>query len=589
MGNNAYNHLGPGQELNPAQFPRLWGAARQLMEALAGGEAAPALQSLARSLAGLLQAERARIYLPARKSGRLIPKASHPDTEVNALDFPTEPLQGFAAGGGGFRIRRFSAADEVFGQWQQVGILSPNACALLLAVFFDDGGKLSALVTAENKGGAAAFPPEDEALAGQWAEFARGVLAVLKAQADAAAQQAALRERLAQVSEACGLANAELARAARLSDQFLANMSHELRTPLNTILGMSQALQEGVMGPMTDDQMSYLQMVEKAGRHLLTMITDILTLSKAGAGRLELHSDVLSVQAVCQECVQFVVQPSRQKHQKLEVKCDPRVTTLEADENILKQILVNLLTNAVKFTPERGAVTLEVTGDPQQQWVAFEVRDTGIGISPENFGRLFQPFVQLDDGLARTYPGTGLGLSLILRLSELHGGSVAVESQLGQGAKFTVRLPWVPAPAPSQPPVVPKHEKARILLVEDNERTIKRLQDSLATAGHLVTIARQGAEALERASEERPALMVVDLELAGMNGWALLQHIRSNPRLAGISVVALTALVLPGDRESCLQGGADEYLIKPVARDVLLTAVDRCLEAKGNGTTPGLQ
>jgi CheY-like chemotaxis protein/nitrogen-specific signal transduction histidine kinase len=390
-----------------------------------------------------------------------------------------------------------------------------------------------------------------------------------------------MQEKLVEIAEACGLANAELARAAHLSDQFLANMSHELRTPMNTILGMSQALQEGVMGPVNDDQMSYLLMVEKAGRHLLGMLTDILTLSKAGAGRLEVHPERIATQSVCHECLQFILQPGRQKHIKMECQCDPRAAMIEADENILKQILVNLLTNAVKFTGERGAINLTVACHPEREAVSFVVSDTGCGIAREHMDRLFQPFVQLNEGLARPYPGNGLGLSLIYKLTELHGGSVAVESEEGHGTRFTILLPWhandaeaesVPSPAPAPGP--------RLLLVEDNQRTIKSIQQRLASAGYAVTLACQGAEALERVAQEKPPLVLVDLQLAGMTGWAFIKHIRANPRLHQVSIVALTAMIIPGDRERCLETGADAYFEKPVSGQVLLATVAELLARK---------
>mgnify|MGYP000389186492 CR=1 FL=1 len=399
-------------------------------------------------------------------------------------------------------------------------------------------------------------------------------------------QQEVLNERLAQVTAACGLANAELSRAARLSDQFLANMSHELRTPLNTVLGMAQALQEGVMGPVNEDQMSYLQMIEKAGRQLLAMMTDILTLSKAGAGRLEVHPEMVALQSLCQDCLHFVIQPARQKHISVQTQCDPRVPTLEADENILKQVLVNLLTNAVKFTPERGKVSLETMAEPERHAVAFLVRDSGIGIAPENMERLFQPFVQLHEGLTRQFGGTGLGLSLVYRLTDLHGGSVSVTSAPGLGATFTVRLPWTPPAGTgggeSDGLLL---EGVTVLLVDDHEHVLARAQKILSEAGATVWVARQGAEALERAAEEKPDALVVDLQLAGMNGWALMKHIQANPRLRGLGMVAVSSLLLPGERERCLEAGAAAYVERPLNPAALVQAVISALPVERRRST----
>ena len=240
------------------------------------------------------------------------------------------------------------------------------------------------------------------------------------------------------------LANAALARAARLKDEFLASMSHELRTPLTGILGLSEALQLGVYGPLTEKQNRSLQAIYESGQHLLDLITDILDLAKLEAGKVELQLAPVGVDEVCQASLQFVGQLAQKKKLRLTLTVDQQVDTVWADARRLKQMLVNLLSNAVKFTPEGGALGLEVAGDAARQLVYFTVWDTGIGIAPENMSQLFKPFVQLDSRLAREYPGTGLGLSLVLDMAELHGGSVAVESEgvPNKGSRFTITLPW---------------------------------------------------------------------------------------------------------------------------------------------------
>jgi CheY-like chemotaxis protein len=281
----------------------------------------------------------------------------------------------------------------------------------------------------------------------------------------------------------------------------------------------------------------------------------------------------------------FVIQPARQKHMNLEVVCDPRVPMLEADENILKQVLVNLLTNAVKFTPERGKILLQTAAEPERHAVAFVVRDSGIGIAPEHMERLFQPFVQLHDGLARQFSGTGLGLSLVYRLTDLHGGSVSVTSTPGLGATFTVRLPWTP-PGAGAPWNGAPLEGVSVLLVDDQERSLAAAQKILAQAGAAVWVARQGAEALERAAEEKPDVLVVDLQLSGMNGWALMKHIQANPRLRGLGIVAVSSLVAPGDRERCLEAGAAAFLERPLCPGELVQAVIRALPESRRPAVP---
>ncbi|MCC5607446.1 response regulator [Nostoc sp. CHAB 5834] len=256
-----------------------------------------------------------------------------------------------------------------------------------------------------------------------------------------------LKEAEAQLrlsSEHISLANAELARAARLKDEFLANMSHELRTPLNSILGLSEALLEEVFGSLTAKQSQFLQTIQQSGQHLLELINDILDLSKIESGKMEIELRPVSLYSVCQSSLNFVKEQARQKQIHLTCEIDETITEIEADERRLVQVLVNLLTNAVKFTPDGGCVKFQIRMNSLQQAVEFRVTDNGIGIAPENLNLIFQPFIQLDSSLSRHYTGTGLGLSIIQRIVDLHGGSVYVESELGRGSCFSVMLPWHP-------------------------------------------------------------------------------------------------------------------------------------------------
>jgi PAS domain S-box-containing protein len=237
-------------------------------------------------------------------------------------------------------------------------------------------------------------------------------------------------------------ANSELARAARTKDEFLANMSHELRTPLNAILGMSEGLREEIRGPLNPRQQDALKLIESSGRHLLMLINDILDLSKVEAGRMDLFTEIMSVSEICQSSLMFVRDLALKKSLTLTFQMNDHLAMMEVDPKRLKQMLVNLLSNAVKFTPDKGAVSLNVNTDTTASLIRFMVRDTGIGISPDNIARLFQPFIQLDSSLSRQYEGTGLGLALVRRLANLHGGNVTVESEVGQGSCFTITLPY---------------------------------------------------------------------------------------------------------------------------------------------------
>jgi signal transduction histidine kinase len=231
--------------------------------------------------------------------------------------------------------------------------------------------------------------------------------------------------------------------ANRAKSEFLAAMSHELRTPLNSIIVFSELLQDNIQGALNEEQGKAVGHIEKAGTHLLSLINDILLLSNIEAEQLELQIESVQVNTLCKNSLQQVSSIAQKKQIRLFKTTDDIVKNLQADETFLKKILIHLLTNAIKFTPEGGQVTLEIRGD-EKDVVQFSVIDTGIGIPEKEIDRLrlLQPFVQLDGRLSRKYEGVGLGLSLVYRLTKLHSGSVNIESELGKGSKFTVSLPW---------------------------------------------------------------------------------------------------------------------------------------------------
>ncbi|HET9224373.1 MAG TPA: MASE1 domain-containing protein, partial [Roseiflexaceae bacterium] len=237
-------------------------------------------------------------------------------------------------------------------------------------------------------------------------------------------------------------ANAELAQAARLKDQFLANMSHELRTPLTSILGLTEILREGIYGDLNGKQAEALGTISECGHHLLEMIDDILDLGKIEAGKLELYLEPVELAAIAETSVRLLSQSAEQKGVRVVASFDHTIQQLYADARSVKQILVNLLTNAVKFTPSGGQVGLDIVGDTAQGIVSCSVWDTGIGIAEDDLARIFQPFVQVDGRLTREYSGAGLGLAMVARMVDLHGGSIAVTSRVGHGSRFTVALPW---------------------------------------------------------------------------------------------------------------------------------------------------
>ena len=239
-------------------------------------------------------------------------------------------------------------------------------------------------------------------------------------------------------------ANRLLEKAACMKDEFLASMSHELRTPLTGILGLSEALQLPGSGPLTDKQRIAIGHINTSGQHLLELITDILDLSKLQAEMVELQWSTCSLNSICRASLQLTNPLAVAKHLHYSYASVPENITLRADERRLKQILVNLLSNAIKFTPNGGQYGIEAQADPGSCALRITVWDTGIGIREEDQQRLFQQFVQLDSSLSRQYAGTGLGLSLVRKLTEFHGGSVSVTSTVGSGSRFTVSLPWQP-------------------------------------------------------------------------------------------------------------------------------------------------
>ncbi|MEZ4730366.1 MAG: HAMP domain-containing sensor histidine kinase [Caldilineaceae bacterium] len=253
---------------------------------------------------------------------------------------------------------------------------------------------------------------------------------------------------------------AQLAKVARLKDEFLASMSHELRTPLNSILGMTEALTDEIYGELTPRQRRALGTIDASGRHLLSLINDILDLAKIESGQVELNYGTVDVDALCQAALRLVQPTAEKKQITLTFVPDPAVKVMTADGRRLKQILLNLLSNGIKFTPEGGVVGLQVIGaqtqtgtanagagagyaaGPETAVVQFVVTDTGVGIAPAAMEKLFKPFVQVDSSLSRHYDGTGLGLALVYRMVELHQGTVTVASEVDKGSRFTVMLPW---------------------------------------------------------------------------------------------------------------------------------------------------
>ncbi len=364
----------------------------------------------------------------------------------------------------------------------------------------------------------------------------------------------------------------------RAKSEFLATMSHELRTPLNAIIGLSQLLRQEIYGTLNDKQKDYVSCIHSSGEHLLALINDILDLSKVEVGKEQLTLMPLDVQQLCESCLALVREQANAQGLRLTLDIDPQVQIVMADERRCKQMLLNLLSNAVKFTLS-GEVLLRVR--KQAKNISFIVKDTGIGIASHNLPLLFQPFSQLDSGLNRQFPGTGLGLALTRSLACLHDGEVTVESTLGKGSEFTLNLPDRAIKELLLPLSFSETErldepdsptpKARILLVETQGRNALALKDYLQVIGHQVEHLTNSQDVLSTVRRFKPNLVLMDVQLhEECISFELLAALRREPDMKNLKVImmATMASVPHGNnlalRDRCLEAGADDCLNKPI-------------------------
>ena len=401
-----------------------------------------------------------------------------------------------------------------------------------------------------------------------------------------------LEQRVVQRTAELNQTNLELEHANRTKDEFLATMSHELRTPLNSILGLSETLLEQKRDPLSAHQQRSLQIIATSGQHLLELINDILDLSKIEAGKFEHHPQMIGVDDLCRSSLTLVKEQATRKSITLTYQQDTTISKMYADPRRLKQILVNLLTNAVKFTPDNGQILLQVHGNVEQGRIQFSVIDTGIGIALKDLRLLFVPFSQVDSSLTRQYEGTGLGLALVQKLTDLHGGSVDVESDgvPGKGSRFTINLPIGDVAQPSMletaDPLLGSKpaEKIKapgssklILLAEDNMANILTIGDSLEGHEYQVVVAHAGLSAIEMAEAHQPDIILMDIQMPVLDGLEAIRRLRALPRFAATPIIALTALAMSGDRERCLEAGANEYISKPASLKGLVKSINKLL------------
>lgn len=371
----------------------------------------------------------------------------------------------------------------------------------------------------------------------------------------------------------------EVAEAAnQAKSSFLANMSHELRTPLNAIIGYSEMLLEDAQESELAGFAADLERISSAGKHLLTLINDILDLSKIEAGKMDLYLESFDLAHEIRN-IANTVQPLIQKnHNILQVECPPDIGVVHADLTKVRQMLFNLLSNAAKFT-EQGQIKLKVAREPTATGdsLIFTIHDTGIGMNPEQMGRLFEPFTQADSSTTRKYGGTGLGLAISRRFCEMMGGEITVTSEPGMGSVFSV---WLPAQVASAPvPVVtdrrtytPGGEDNLVLVIDDDPHAQEFLWRSLEKEGFSILIATSGEEGLQLARKYKPIAIILDVIIPGMDGWAVLAALNADPQLQDIPVVTLSIV---NEKNAGYSLGAVECLTKPVEQGALLRVLDR--------------
>ncbi len=405
--------------------------------------------------------------------------------------------------------------------------------------------------------------------AGEFSPSVLTLMQTLASQSVLAIENARLFKEIRSKSE-------QLEIASQLKSQFLANMSHELRTPLNAIIGVTEMLHEDAHDLNRDDELEPLDRVLRAGRHLLALINDILDLSKIEAGKMDIHIESFAIAPLIEDVVQTITTMAGRNGNRITVNCAPNIGSMRTDQTRIRQALLNLASNADKFT-EFGTVTIKAarTTERGREWVTMSVSDTGIGLTPEQVGKLFQDFVQADATTTRKYGGTGLGLAISRRFCQMLGGDITVESEPGHGSTFTIRLPAEfgtapqPAPGPSAAISRPPDRSARgslILVIDDDESVRDLTERFLKRDGFSVITANGGKEGLRIARESHPAAITLDVMMPDLDGWTVLAAIKGDPELSDIPVVLMTVV---DDRNRGYSLGATGYMIKPVNRDEL--------------------
>ena len=376
--------------------------------------------------------------------------------------------------------------------------------------------------------------------------------------------------------------NLKLQEANQERSRFLSSMSHELRTPLNAILGFADLLNGKFFGNLNEKQVGYVHQIEKSGKHLLDLINDLLDIAKIDAGATELNPEDFDPKEFLLGVVTLMQPQFKKKDLQVKLFLDPSLSSLNGDLRRCNQIMLNLLSNAYKYTPENGKIEIRVLNKGNQ--AKFMISDTGVGIEPEDQENIFSEFHQADRERDENLGGTGIGLALTKRLVEFHGGQIGVESEIGKGSTFWFTLPKK-TPEPQKAPSIDSSPALRdssmsgkrILVVEDNDVNLAMILDMLSICDFKVMVARNGQEALDLAKGNKPDLILMDIRMPVMDGLEATRRLRSQEEFKNLPILALTASAGQDGKERCLEAGCSAHLSKPIQSKELFEALSKHL------------
>jgi len=400
-------------------------------------------------------------------------------------------------------------------------------------------------------------------------------------------------------------ANEQLEKTTKLKDEFLATMSHELRTPLTAILGINEGLQQEMYGPVSRDQASSYKIIQESGQHLLDLINEVLDLAKIESGSLELVTTEIDIRRLCKSCLQILSQQAKEKNIELRSQLPVNLKPFVTDEKRVRQILVNLLNNAVKFTNSGGEILLQVQtisslDSNSVDSVRFSVKDNGIGMDESTIDTLFEPFSQAQTSLNREYEGIGLGLALVKKFTDLLSGTVSVKSAVGRGTCFCIDLPLrqekqlhnVLNRSESQPAQDredytqklhvenKKGSEVQVLLAEDNDAVAISTTRYLELSNCQVHRVNNGQDAVNAANANTPDIILMDIQMPGVDGLECIKRIRQITTLRKTPIIAITGLAMHDDSTRCLDAGADRYISKPYRMHDLVKVIEQMVQSQ---------